>query len=84
MYAIISPIIDRHLRRSDTVRMHCCVTERAVDGNLLFQNLSLPAKLAIFTSMSPLQVSRGALIIKQVGARLAMATDIKAATIQTT
>jgi hypothetical protein len=40
--------------------------ERSVDGNLLFQNLSLPAKLAIFNSMTPLQVNRGTLIIKQV------------------
>eukprot|EP00873_Tetraselmis_striata_P025622 jgi/Tetstr1/445886/TSEL_003524.t1 len=53
--------IPNHPKKPDTLRM----LERAVDGNLLFQNLSLPAKLAIFTSMSPLQVSRGALIIKQ-------------------
>jgi hypothetical protein len=44
---------------------HDACAERAVEGNLLFDMLSLPARQAIFRSMSLHMVSAGTKIISQ-------------------
>ena len=43
---------------------------KAFDGNLLFEQLSMPAKQAIIRSMTPQVVRAGDVIITQVGGRL--------------
>ena len=43
----------------------CLSAERAVEGNLLFDMLSLPARQAIFRSMALQMVSGGTTIISQ-------------------
>ena len=40
--------------------------ERAIEGNLLFESLSLPAKQAIIRSMAPQLAAQGEVIIAQV------------------
>ena len=46
-------------------RLRWAHAEKAVDGNLLFEMLSAPARQAIFRSMAPLAVGAGEVLIKQ-------------------
>ncbi len=48
----------------------CCLplpAAKAIRGNLLFEQLSMPAKQAIIRSMTPQAVRAGDVIIRQVG-----------------
>jgi hypothetical protein len=48
----------------------CPIAVKAFEGNLLFEQLSMPAKQAIIRSMTPQIVRAGDVIITQVGAWL--------------
>ena len=51
--------------QTPTERLRRAYAEKAVDGNLLFEMLSAPARQAIFRSMAPLAVGAGEVLIKQ-------------------